>query len=100
MITLPDAIKRIFGINVASDSQLLKNKANSFVRNGLLKTVKDDGVQRGKVYLADDSQFTPLSNALILNAFFTDPKHVKEVFDCSEKRTQCFLPDQPKQWFR
>jgi len=62
-ITIPDAIYKLFAINVAKDSQFLKNKANSLVSNGLVKTVRDEHVQRATVYLKDKSQLTVLHNA-------------------------------------
>lgn len=88
-ITIPDAIYKLFSIHVAKDSQFLKNKANSLVRNGLIKTVKDKHVQRATVYLADQAQLTVLHNALILNAVFLDPKDVKRIFEDRAYRAEC-----------
>ncbi|MGS0724562.1 hypothetical protein ACVBKF_00115 [Shewanella sp. 0m-11] len=88
-ITVPDAIYKLFSIRVAKDSQFLKNKANSLVRNGLIKTVQDKHVQRATVYLADSSQLTVLHNALILNAVYLDPKDVKRIFEDRLYREEC-----------
>jgi hypothetical protein len=88
-ITIPDAIYKLFGIKVAKDSQFLKNKANSLVRNGLIKTVQEKHVQRATVYLADQDQLTVLHNALIINAIYLDPKDVKKIFDDRAYRDEC-----------
>ena len=88
-ITIPDAIYKLFAIHVAKDSQFLKNKANSLVRNGLVKTVKDKHVQRATVYLEDKSQLTVLHNALIINAIYLDPKEVKRIFEDTAYRAKC-----------
>lgn len=88
-ITIPDAIYKLFSIHVAKDSQFLKNKANSLVRNGLVRTVQDKHVQRGTVYLEDKSQLTVLHNALIINAIYLDPKEVKRIFEDTAYRAKC-----------
>ena len=61
-LTIPEAIRKLFDIDVAKDSPLLKNKANSLVRNGLIKVETEKIVQRKAVYLAD-GQLTVLHNA-------------------------------------
>jgi hypothetical protein len=88
-ITIPDAIFKLFSIQVAKDSQFLKNKANSLVRNGLIKTVQDKHVQRSTIYLKDKSQLTVLHNALIINAIYLDPKEVKRIFEDTAYRAEC-----------
>ncbi|WP_351088216.1 hypothetical protein [Shewanella sp. S1-49-MNA-CIBAN-0167] len=88
-MTIPDAIYKLFGIKVAKDSPFLKNKANSLVRNGLIKTVQEKHVQRATVYLADRDQLTVLHNALIINAIYLDPKDVKKIFDDRAYRDEC-----------
>lgn len=88
-MTIPDAIYKLFGIKVAKDSPFLKNKANSLVRNGLIKTVQKKHVQRATVYLADTAQLTVLHNALIINAIYVDPKDVKQIFDDIAYRAEC-----------
>jgi len=79
-LTIPDAIRHLFGIDVAKESPYLKDKANSLVRNGLIKVNTEEAVQRSKRYLAE-GQLDVLFNALLLNAIFTDPKDVKNIFE-------------------
>lgn len=80
MKTIPETIRDLFDIESVSESALLKDKANSFRRNGLLKVVEEQRVQRSAVYL-QKGQDIVLFNALLLNAVFTDPKYVKKIFD-------------------
>lgn len=87
-LTIPEAIRRLFDIDVAKESPLLKNKAMSLVRNGLIKVKKVPIVDRSATYLAE-GQMTVLHNALLLNAVFHDPKDVKRIFENREYRTQC-----------
>lgn len=86
-LTIPDAIRKLFGIDVAKESPLLKTKANSLVRNGLIQIETELIVHRKAVYLIE-GQETVLFNALVLNAFFPDPKDVKKVFDDDNYRRQ------------
>lgn len=79
-LTIPDAIRHLFGIEVAKESTYLKDKANSLVRNKLVKVNTEKVVQRSKQYLAE-GQLDVLFNALLLNAIFTDPKDVKKIFE-------------------
>lgn len=87
-LTIPQAIRQIFGVDVAKESPLLKNKANSFVRNGLITVRTENKVHRKAVYLCAD-QRVPLHNALILNAIFSDPKDVKKIFEDNACRVEC-----------
>lgn len=80
MKRIPEAIRDLFGIESAADSKFLADKANSFKRNGLLDVKLEHGVQRSATYI-DKDQETVLFNALLLSAVFTDPKHVKKIFD-------------------
>ncbi|TCN83371.1 hypothetical protein [Shewanella fodinae] len=90
-ITIPFAIEQLFGIKVSKESPFLKDKVNSFVRNGLIKTRKEgfkeegDG-RRQKVYLASPEQLVVVYNALILNAFYHDPNQVKNNFNNADCR--------------
>ncbi|MGB0467633.1 MAG: hypothetical protein ACPGF7_08925 [Pontibacterium sp.] len=86
-LTIPESIRKLFGIDVAKESPLLKTKANSMVRNGLIQTETELIVHRKAVYLAE-GQDTVLFNALVLNAFFPDPKDVKKVFHDDDYRLQ------------
>ncbi|KPH96229.1 hypothetical protein AMS58_01295 [Pseudoalteromonas porphyrae] len=79
-LTIPDAIRHLFEIDVAKESPYLKDKANSLVRNKLIKVNTEKVVQRSKQYLAE-GQLDVLFNALLLNAIFTDPKDVKKIFE-------------------
>lgn len=87
-LTIPEAIRKLFNIDVAKESPLLKNKAHSLVRNGLIKVETEQIVQRKAVYLAD-GQLTVLHNALLLNAIFPDPKEVKKIFEDRCFRNVC-----------
>lgn len=80
-ITIPQAIKKLFDIEVSKESPYIKDKANSFVRNKLIKVVTEQKVQRKSVYLKDSQQLDVLYNALLLNAFYPDPKHVQQIFN-------------------
>lgn len=88
--TVPEAIRKLFGIDVAKDSPLLKNKATSLVRNGLIKTETELIAHRKAVYLAEGQEVV-LFNALVLNAIFPDPKDVKKVFVEAEFRRQASI---------
>lgn len=78
--TIPQAIYRLFKVDVAKESSLLKNKAMSMVRNGLVGVERENNVQRASIYLAP-GQDVVLFNALIINAVFPDPKVVKSIFE-------------------
>ncbi|MBO1270262.1 hypothetical protein J3L11_01140 [Shewanella sp. 4t3-1-2LB] len=90
-ITMPYAVELLFGIKVSKESPFLKDKVNSFVRNGLIKTRKEgfkeegDG-RRQKVYLASPEQLHVVYNALILNAFYHDTNQVKNIFNDANAR--------------
>lgn len=87
-MTIPEAIYNLFGVNVAKESPLLKNKANSFTRNGLVAVERTHKVQRDGVYL-QPGQEVVLHNALILNAIFPSTNNTKKIFENSEYRFQC-----------
>lgn len=87
-LTIPQAIEQLFGINVATESPFLKNKAESMVRNKLIKVTKEKIVQRSAQYLWPGQEIT-LFNALVLNAIFTDPKDVKKIFKDTKFRRDC-----------
>jgi len=87
-LSIPDAIRRLFGVDVAKESPFLKNKAMSFVRNKLIAVRKELKVDRKAVYL-DAGQGIPLHNALILNAVFPNPKDVKKIFEDDQYRSKC-----------
>ncbi len=89
-LTIPEAIRSLFKIDVAKESPLLKNKAMSLVRNRLIKVEKELNVQRSKVRLAK-GQETVLFNALVLNAVFPDPKDVKAIFTNTKYRCSAVL---------
>ncbi|MDX1282964.1 hypothetical protein [Shewanella colwelliana] len=89
-VTVPEAIRQLFGIDVASQSQLLKTKADSLVRNKLIKIETEQKVQRKSKYLAP-GQMTVLFNALLLNAVFHDPKDVKRIFESKIYRQECAI---------
>jgi hypothetical protein len=92
-LTIPDAIRLLFNIDVATESPLLKNKADSFVRNKLIKTAPKPKIEdhRFPTLLADKEQLIVLFNALLLNAVFHDPKNVKRIFDNKAYRHECAL---------
>lgn len=87
-LTIPEAIRKLFGIDVAKESPLLKNKAMSFVRNKLIAVRKERKVQREAIYL-EAGQGVALHNALVLNAVFSDPKDVKNIFEDHHYRSRC-----------
>ena len=87
-LTIPETIYKLFNVNVARASPLLKNKANSLVRNGLIEVEREVRVQRSEVTLRPDQEI-PLHNALLLNALFPDPKDVKKIFLDAQFRSQC-----------
>jgi hypothetical protein len=87
-LSIPEAIRKLFGVDVAKESPLLKNKAMSFVRNKLIAVRKERKVDRKAVYL-EYGQGNTLHNALILNAVFPNPKDVKRIFEDDQYRSQC-----------
>lgn len=86
--TLPEAIVKLFGVHVAKESPLLKNKANSFIRNGLVAVEREARVQRDSVHLMPGQEVV-LGNALVLNAIFPSTNNTKKIFEDSEYRLQC-----------
>ncbi|MBU2874301.1 hypothetical protein [Marinobacter salexigens] len=87
-LTVPEAIRKLFGVDVAKESHLLKDKATSFVRNGLIAVRKEQKVHRPAVYL-ESGQGVTLHNALVLNAVFPNPKDVKRIFEDDQYRNEC-----------
>lgn len=87
-LSIPDAIRKLFGVDVAKESPLLKNKAMSFVRNELIAVRKERKVDRKAVYL-EANQGNTLHNALVLNAVFPNPKDVKRIFEDGQYRKEC-----------
>lgn len=87
-LSIPDAIRKLFAIDVAKESPLLKNKAMSFVRNELIKVRTERKVDRKAVYL-EAGQGNTLHNALVLNAVFPNPKDVKRIFKDDQYRSEC-----------
>jgi len=87
MKSIPDTIRDLFQIDLASENKFLKDKANSFRRNKLLKVVEVERVQRKSVYLAPGQDIV-LFNALLLDAVFSDPKYVKKIFEEPETRKE------------
>jgi hypothetical protein len=87
MKSIPDTIRDLFGIDLASKNKFIQDKANSFKRNKLLKVEETQGVQRNSIYLKP-GQDVVLFNALLLNAIFPDPKYVKSIFESQETRME------------
>lgn len=87
-LSIPDAIRKLFGIDVAKESPLLRNKAMSFVRNKLIAVRKERKVDRKALYL-EAGQGNTLHNALVLNAVFPNPKDVKRIFEDYQYRSEC-----------
>lgn len=87
-LTIPEAIRQLFDLDMAGLSPQLKNKAMSLERNGLIKVEKESKVQRKTLYLAP-GQLTVLYNALLLNAVFPDPKQIKAIFTQPLQRQHC-----------
>ncbi len=87
MKSIPDTIRDLFGIDLASKNKFIQDKANSFKRNKLLKVEETQGVQRKSVYLKP-GQDVVLFNALLLNAIFPDPKYVKSIFESQKARME------------
>lgn len=90
-LTVPDAIRKLFDIDVATQSPFIKNKAMSMIRNGLIKIAPKSKLDdhRFPTYLANEQQLVVLFNALLLNAVFHDPKDVKKIFEDSYFRQDC-----------
>ena len=90
-LTVPDAIRKLFDIDVATQSPFIKNKAMSMIRNGLIKIAPKSKLDdhRFPTYLANEQQLVVLFNALLLNAVFHDPKDVKKIFEDTYYRQDC-----------
>lgn len=86
---IPQLIRDLFHIQAAEDSSLLKNKAMSFVRNGLITTETEQGVQREQHFITSEQGRVQLYNVLLLSAFFPDTKLVKEIFSDTHVRKLC-----------
>ena len=78
---IPELLRKVFNISSAEDSKILKDKAMSFVRNGLVQAEAEQGIHRKQWFITSTSGEVTLYNALLLNAFFPDPKRVKSIFD-------------------
>ena len=78
--SLADTVRILFGIDPA-ECTVLKDRANSFARNKLVKIVEEhvEFGHRNKKYVAVGHEVV-LFNALLLNAVFHDPKDVKHIF--------------------
>lgn len=79
--TIPELLRKLFDTSSAEDCNILKNKAMSLVRNGLIQTEAEKIVHREHRFITDATGEVTLFNALLLNAFFPDPKRVKSIFD-------------------
>lgn len=85
LVTTSQAVKELFGIE---GSEPLRSKANSYLRNGVIppslvveEGFSDDSMgKRGKKLLKSHG-VTCLFNALVLDAFFSDTKFVKGIFE-------------------
>ncbi|SFV25090.1 hypothetical protein SAMN04488139_0076 [Pseudidiomarina donghaiensis] len=71
----------MFNASSAEQSKALKDKAMSFVRNGLVQAEAEQGIHRKQWFITSSTGEVTLYNALLLNAFFPDPKRVKFIFD-------------------
>src|SRR5690606_17795250 len=91
---IPELIRELFQIETAAESTCLKDKAMSFVRNGLLPARSEPGVQRNQWFVTDNDGITILHNALLLSAFLPDTKYVKAIFD--KQKTRLEAADQRK----
>lgn len=83
---IPELIRELFKLSSAADSKTLKDKAMSFVRNGLIKAESVQVTHRKQWFITDKQGETLLFNALLLSAFFPDPKQVKEIFKNTDAR--------------
>lgn len=89
--TTNEAVKELFGVE---GSEPLRSKANSYLRNKVIppKSVVEEGFsdasmgKRGKKRL-NSNGVNSLFNALVLDAFFNDPKIVKDMFGNRDTRT-------------
>lgn len=84
--TIPETIRELFGHDALSESQYLKDKANSFDRIGLIKTVKGDLIVKKRSKYIVDGQASVLFNALLINTLVDDPGSVKKVFEDKKDR--------------
>lgn len=90
LVTTNQAVKDLFGVE---GSEPLRSKANTYLRNGVIpqKSVIVEGFsdesmgKRGKKLL-NSNAVTCLFNALVLDAFFNDPKLVKAIFESKVTR--------------
>ncbi|MCG9753307.1 hypothetical protein L1D54_22965 [Vibrio brasiliensis] len=90
LVTTNQAVKDLFGIEA---SEPLRSKANTYLRNGVIpsESVVEQGFsdasigKRGKKLL-NSVGVDCLFNALLLDAFFTDTKLVKSIFDNNATR--------------
>ncbi|MGF1709845.1 hypothetical protein L4C37_04570 [Vibrio kagoshimensis] len=89
--TTNEAVKELFGVE---GSEPLRSKANSYLRNKVIppSAVIEEGFsdksmgKRGKKRL-NSQAINSLFNALVLDAFFNEPKIVKAMFDDQKSRT-------------
>jgi hypothetical protein len=85
---IPELIRELFQIETAAESNCLKGKAMSFVRNGLLPAESEQVVQRKQWFVTDADGVTILYNALLLSTFFPDTKYVKTIFSDPKARIE------------
>ncbi|MBQ0781040.1 MAG: hypothetical protein KBT79_09565 [Thalassolituus oleivorans] len=86
--TIPETIRELFGHDALSKSQYLKDKANSFNRIGLIKTIKGDLIVKKRPKYIVDGQASVLFNALLINTLVDDPNSVKKVFEDKKERVK------------
>jgi hypothetical protein len=78
LFTIAEALRQEFGGTIKI-GEPLRNAANGFIRNNVLRVQKFSGPERDKNRLTAD-QLPALHNAIILHALFGDTKVVRDMF--------------------
>lgn len=85
--SIPDALRLLFGSDILSQAPSLRNKADSFRRNGLLNSQTDLIVHKNKNSIPE-TELDALFNAMLLSAIFSDTQEVNAIFFEPAKRQQ------------
>lgn len=89
-ISTPNAIKKLFNINLA-EHKSFKDLVYPLVRSkGFLEVKREpmpQGSRKNNLLIASSS-LTKLHNAVLLQGFFADSKRIKDIFSDSKKRLE------------
>lgn len=90
LFQIPEAIKKLFGIELARYKPF-KDLVYPLIRSGFIQHQKQPipyTVSERNYLWIDESEFTKLHNAILIQGIFTDAKTVKSFFNDDDKRVE------------